>query len=101
MECYWLFAHRIRGLLLAGTSPQAETDEGKTFRNELADRLLREGMGRYADEMLVPAGDRRQGRRERVPGDVHQGELPRRREEADSWPAACRHGHRLVLWSGH
>ena len=53
MECYRLFAHRSRGLLLADTSPQAETDEGKTFRNEVADRLLREGMAGYAGEMLA------------------------------------------------
>jgi pimeloyl-ACP methyl ester carboxylesterase len=52
MECYRLFPHRIRGLLLADTSPVAETDEGRRQRHDLADRLLREGMGRYADEVL-------------------------------------------------
>lgn len=52
MECYRLFPHRIRGLLLADTSPVAETDEGRRQRYDLADRLLREGMGPYADEVL-------------------------------------------------
>jgi pimeloyl-ACP methyl ester carboxylesterase len=53
MECYRLFAPRIRGLLLADTFPHADTDEGKTFRNETADRLLREGMAGYAGETLA------------------------------------------------
>ena len=52
MECHRLFPERIRGLLLADTSPQAETASGKRSRNEAADRLLREGMGPYADEVL-------------------------------------------------
>src|SRR5262249_41376456 len=52
MECYRLFAPRIRGLVLADTFPRAETEEGKAFRNALADRLLVEGMAGYAAEML-------------------------------------------------
>lgn len=52
MEFHRLFPDRIRGLLLADTSPQAETDDGKRIRNDMADRLLREGMGPYADEVL-------------------------------------------------
>ena len=52
MECYRLFAHRIRGLVLADTFPQAETDEGKVYRNALADRLLADGMAGYAAETL-------------------------------------------------
>ncbi|BBC34832.1 Hydrolase, alpha/beta domain protein [Streptomyces graminofaciens] len=52
MECYRLFPHRVRGLVLADTFPAAETEEGKRTRNAMADRLLREGMGTYADEVL-------------------------------------------------
>jgi pimeloyl-ACP methyl ester carboxylesterase len=52
MEFHRLFPHRIRALVLADTSPQAETEAGKRLRNETADRLLREGMGSFADEVL-------------------------------------------------
>ncbi|MDQ8707612.1 alpha/beta fold hydrolase [Streptomyces sp. LHD-70] len=52
MECVRLFGDRITGLVLADTSPQAETDEGRTWRRALAERLLREGMKGYADEVL-------------------------------------------------
>lgn len=52
MECYRLFPERITGLLLADTFPAAETDDGKRSRNAQADRLLREGMKGYADEVL-------------------------------------------------
>jgi len=45
-------AARVRALVLADTSPVAETEEGKAFRNRLADRLLAEGMGGYADEVI-------------------------------------------------
>ncbi|MGR8009367.1 alpha/beta fold hydrolase [Streptomyces hypolithicus] len=51
MECYRLFPGRISGLVLADTFPAAETDEGKRWRNTLADRLLAEGMQGYADEV--------------------------------------------------
>jgi pimeloyl-ACP methyl ester carboxylesterase len=43
---------RVRALVLADTSPVAETDEGKAFRNRLADRLLAEGMDGYAGEVI-------------------------------------------------
>ncbi|MFE0699332.1 alpha/beta fold hydrolase [Streptomyces sp. NPDC058872] len=43
---------RVRGLVLADTFPAAETEDGKRARNALADRLLREGMRGYADEVL-------------------------------------------------
>ncbi|MFJ9056648.1 alpha/beta fold hydrolase [Streptomyces sp. NPDC102409] len=43
---------RVRGLVLSDTSPVAETEEGKAFRAALADRLLAEGMGGYADEVI-------------------------------------------------
>ncbi|WP_406177866.1 alpha/beta fold hydrolase [Streptomyces sp. NBC_00996] len=52
MECYRQFPERIRGLVLADTFPAAETPEGKKTRNDMADRLLREGMREYADEVL-------------------------------------------------
>ncbi|WP_327728718.1 alpha/beta hydrolase [Streptomyces sp. NBC_00487] len=52
MECYRQYPHRIRGLLLADTFPAAETEEGRRTRNAMADRLLREGMTGYADEVL-------------------------------------------------
>ncbi|WP_371598730.1 alpha/beta fold hydrolase [Streptomyces sp. NBC_00564] len=52
MECYRQFPERIRGLVLADTFPAAETPEGKKTRNAMADRLLREGMRGYADEVL-------------------------------------------------
>ncbi|MEU9062701.1 alpha/beta fold hydrolase [Streptomyces sp. NPDC048430] len=43
---------RVRGIVLSDTSPVAETEEGKAFRIALADRLLAEGMGPYADEVI-------------------------------------------------
>ncbi|MFI1410706.1 alpha/beta fold hydrolase [Streptomyces sp. NPDC020707] len=52
MECYRLFPERIRGLLLADTFPAAETPEGRKSRSATAERLLREGMDGYADEVL-------------------------------------------------
>ena len=52
MECYRLFPHRIRGLVLADTFAAAETDEGRKSRYAAADRLLDEGMAPYADEVL-------------------------------------------------
>ncbi|MFD5078806.1 alpha/beta fold hydrolase [Streptomyces sp. NPDC058371] len=52
MECYRQFPDRIRGLVLADTFPAAETPEGRKARNDMADRLLREGMRGYADEVL-------------------------------------------------
>lgn len=43
---------RVRGLLLAATFPQSESEEGKHRRRATADRLLREGMANYAGEVL-------------------------------------------------
>ncbi len=51
MECYSRFPGRIAGLILADTFPAAETEAGKLSRNAAADRLLREGMKGYADEV--------------------------------------------------
>ncbi|MEU7293994.1 alpha/beta hydrolase [Streptomyces exfoliatus] len=52
MELQRRHPDRVRGLVLADTFPAAETDEGKAARNAMADRLLREGMRGYADEVL-------------------------------------------------
>lgn len=52
MEFCRSFPGRVRGLLLAATFPQAETEAGKQLRNAMADRLLREGMDGYAREAL-------------------------------------------------
>lgn len=52
MEFYRLFPDRIRGMVLADTFAAAETDEGRTARNQMADRLLAEGMSGYAHEVL-------------------------------------------------
>ncbi|MBV7698226.1 alpha/beta fold hydrolase [Streptomyces sp. TRM70350] len=52
MECYARFGDRVRGLVLADTFPAAETPEGRRARTATADRLLREGMRGYADEVL-------------------------------------------------
>lgn len=43
---------RVRGLVLADTSPVAETEDGKASRKSLAERLIAEGMGGYADEVI-------------------------------------------------
>jgi len=52
LECQRLFGERIRGLILADTFAQAETPQGRVNRNDMADRLLREGMSGYATEVL-------------------------------------------------
>jgi len=52
MEFARLYRERVRGLILAATFPQAETEEGRHIRLRTAERLLREGMGPYAEEVL-------------------------------------------------
>ncbi|QIJ63730.1 alpha/beta hydrolase [Streptomyces sp. JB150] len=52
MECHDRLGDRVRGLVLADTFAEPETDEGRRVRNDMADRLLREGMRGYADEVL-------------------------------------------------
>jgi pimeloyl-ACP methyl ester carboxylesterase len=52
MEFGRLFPRRIRGLVLADTFAAAETGAGRKARNDMADRLLREGMAPYAAEVL-------------------------------------------------
>lgn len=53
LEFYRLFPERVRALVLADTFAAAETRAGRAARNAMADRLLREGMGPYADEVLT------------------------------------------------
>ncbi|MFI6695427.1 alpha/beta fold hydrolase [Streptomyces sp. NPDC050433] len=53
LEFYRLFPERVRALVLADTFAAAETEPGKVARHAMADRLLREGMGPYADEVLT------------------------------------------------
>ena len=53
MEFCRQYPQRVRGLVLAATTPQAETAEGKVNRNAMADRLLREGLMPYAEEVLT------------------------------------------------
>ncbi|MEV7570132.1 alpha/beta fold hydrolase [Streptomyces tanashiensis] len=52
MELVRRHPERVRGLVLADTFPAAETEEGRAARNAMADRLLKEGMQGYADEVL-------------------------------------------------
>ena len=52
MDLVRRFQHRVRGLVLADTFPAPETPEGVRARHAMADRLLREGMRGYADEVL-------------------------------------------------
>ncbi|NMH91949.1 alpha/beta fold hydrolase [Pseudonocardia bannensis] len=52
MEFHRLFPDRVRGLLLAATSPRAETAAGARNRTEVAERLLRDGMQEIADGLL-------------------------------------------------
>ncbi|MFE0020247.1 alpha/beta fold hydrolase [Amycolatopsis sp. NPDC059021] len=51
LEFHRLFPGRVRALVLADTSAEAETPEGVRARNAMADRLLREGMSGYAEEV--------------------------------------------------
>ncbi|MEU1178945.1 alpha/beta hydrolase [Streptomyces sp. NPDC005820] len=52
MDCYRRFPDRVRGLVLADTFAAPETPAGRLARNEMADRLLAEGLRGYADEVL-------------------------------------------------
>ncbi|GGQ73629.1 alpha/beta fold hydrolase [Streptomyces asoensis] len=52
MELCRQFPGRVRGLVLADTFAAPETAAGRLARNEMADRLLAEGMRGYADEVL-------------------------------------------------
>lgn len=46
------YPERVRGLVLAATFAQTDTDEAKRRRNAMADRLVEEGMLPYATEVL-------------------------------------------------
>lgn len=46
------FASRVRGLILADTRAQADTEEGKQTRAQQAEKALSEGMAGIADAML-------------------------------------------------
>jgi pimeloyl-ACP methyl ester carboxylesterase len=52
MELCRAYPERLRGLVLAATFPQAETEEGKAKRRAMADRFIAEGMAPYATEFL-------------------------------------------------
>ncbi|MFF4356652.1 alpha/beta fold hydrolase [Streptomyces sp. NPDC001604] len=52
MDFHRQFPARVRGLVLADTFAAPETPEGVAVRHAMADRLLREGMRGYADEVL-------------------------------------------------
>jgi len=52
MEICRLFPERLAGIGLAATFPKAETEAGKRNRALMAERLLSEGMGPYAEEVL-------------------------------------------------
>jgi pimeloyl-ACP methyl ester carboxylesterase len=52
MEFCRLYPGRVRGILLAATFCRAETEEGRRQRVAMAERLLREGMQPYAEEVL-------------------------------------------------
>jgi pimeloyl-ACP methyl ester carboxylesterase len=53
MELHRLFPQRVRGLLLADITPEAETAEGRRGRIDMADRVLQEGIGPYTDRVLT------------------------------------------------
>ncbi|MGX6606232.1 alpha/beta fold hydrolase [Micromonosporaceae bacterium Da 78-11] len=52
MEFHRLFPERVAALILADTSPVAETEQGRIQRDALADRLVAEGMAGYAAEVI-------------------------------------------------
>ncbi|MBO0849706.1 MAG: alpha/beta fold hydrolase, partial [Pseudonocardia sp.] len=52
LEFYRLFPGRVRGLLLADTSATSESSTSARQRLEMANRLLHEGLHRYADQVL-------------------------------------------------
>ena len=49
---YRQFANRVRGLILADTRPQADTEEGKQTRFKQVEQIRADGMGGIADAML-------------------------------------------------
>src|SRR5260221_13797764 len=56
MEFCRLYPERVRGILLAATSPRAETEEGKRNRGKMGDRPLRGGKEKYDQEGVAKIG---------------------------------------------
>lgn len=52
MEFLRLFPRRVRALVLADTTAAAAETEDRTMRRQVADRLMSEGMGPFAEEVL-------------------------------------------------
>ncbi|MFD7660134.1 alpha/beta fold hydrolase [Actinosynnema sp. NPDC059797] len=52
MEVHRSHPERIGAMILADTSPEADTPAGGDTRRAVAERLLREGLAPYADEVL-------------------------------------------------
>lgn len=52
MELVHSYPERFAGLILADTSPAAETAQGKVNRRRIADRITADGMAAYAEELL-------------------------------------------------
>ena len=52
LEFYRLFPERVRALILADTFAQLDDEERRQARYDTADRLMSEGIGAYADEVL-------------------------------------------------
>ncbi len=53
LEFYRQFGDRVRALLLADTAATPDSPETVRWRRHTAERLLRQGMGPYADEVLA------------------------------------------------
>ncbi|HEU5349118.1 MAG TPA: alpha/beta hydrolase, partial [Ktedonobacterales bacterium] len=51
-EFYRQFPSRVRALILADTQPQAETEQGRIGRYEMAQRVVDKGMENLANEIL-------------------------------------------------
>ena len=52
MEFCRQFGARVRGVVLAATSPMPDAEERRDVRRRTADRIVAEGMRAYADELL-------------------------------------------------
>ena len=52
MEFARQYPSRVRGIVLAATFPESESEDGKRWRYAMADRLVTEGMRPYATEVL-------------------------------------------------
>lgn len=52
LEFYRQFGDRVRALVLADTAATPDSDDAKQWRRDTAERLLRQGMSSYAEEVL-------------------------------------------------